>query len=700
MSTTLTGPVTSIFEKASVREIFFDKDDDLKLGQLDQRERPPVSNPNQSCNTNLFFGFFFDGTRNNYAKAEASKSHSNVARLYDCFPGQSVHGVLPKSTDWKYHPTRYNHFFRVYIPGVASPFKEVGDSGEGMIKTLGGAMGAGGEARIVWALLQAINNVHRYFFNDPLLSTTEAMTIAKTVTLTRMARQFMTRNDPSGDNRIDLSFERPRITFEKILKRLHASVSQHWTRHGEKPAKIDPGIVGTIFISTFGFSRGATQARAFANWLDSLCRLDAAMRGEGTRSLGGFPVEFDFLGLFDSVASIGPGATTADSPILPTTHGHSAWADAEDSLRIPACINKCVHLVSGHELRRSFPLDSIAVEFTLPERSQEMVFPGVHSDLGGGYAPMEHGKGTDEHGADMLSRLPLLTMYRQARLAGVPLKLELADEVVQARFATTPRVIKDFNAYLAACTKTSGRITDIIREQAVLQMAWRYARRRSGPAPIHQAKNFLRASDFDKNDLESANKDFDDELRDFEQSVTDRGNRRPQAQKPGFDENYDNELEEIALNWPLPKLGADIMHFFDEYVHDSRAGFKLSGHDNEPDALAAVRRWSQHLDAAKQRHGIGLEGSNLDTPPDYGMNTNERIAAEEYDRTGKLPRYYTTGRESYSSFKSGYLRFRRIYGGSDRVLLSHWWPGTVDGTLGTRVAQQAKAPATQAHTSA
>lgn len=55
------------------------------------------------------------------------------------------------------------------------------------------------------------------------------------------------------------------------------------------------------------------------------------------------------------------------------------------------------------------------------------------------------------------------------------------------------------------------------------------------------------------------------------------------------------------------------------------------------------------------------------------MDADERAAAEEYDRTGKLPRYYAIGREPYSA-KSGYLRFRKIYGGSDTVLLSGTHP--------------------------
>jgi hypothetical protein len=49
-------------------------------------ERGPRELPikGDGCKTKLFFGFFFDGTKNNYVQAEAGKSHSNIARLYDC----------------------------------------------------------------------------------------------------------------------------------------------------------------------------------------------------------------------------------------------------------------------------------------------------------------------------------------------------------------------------------------------------------------------------------------------------------------------------------------------------------------------------------------------------------------------------------------------------------------------------------------
>jgi hypothetical protein len=168
MTSSLCGLIPVEFTKAANRhELFASKENNDYLRHFEAREQPKLGIPGESCKTNLFFGFFFDGTKNNYVLAEKTRTHSNVARLYDCFPGLSVAGVLPKSADWEYNPGRYTHFFKVYVPGVASPFKEVNDTGEGMDLTRGAGMGYKGEARIVWALIQTVNNVHRYFHKKP-----------------------------------------------------------------------------------------------------------------------------------------------------------------------------------------------------------------------------------------------------------------------------------------------------------------------------------------------------------------------------------------------------------------------------------------------------------------------------------------------------------------------------------------------------
>jgi hypothetical protein len=664
MSAALSTQAGPEFEYARKHDILFDGDERKTLRRLSSRETTSICSSKLSCDTNLFFGFFFDGTGNNYVAAENTKDHSNIARLYDCFPGMSVPGVLPKSTDWEYKPSEYKHFFRVYIPGVGTKFPEVKDSGAGIDKLIGGASGSWGERRIIWALTQAINNVHRFFLGSVLISPSETEKLFRTLTLTKSTRWLVEgRSGSSADILDSAAGTLTKYVLSGMLTRLHQAVAQHWLdKRTGKPAKKDPGIVKTIYISIFGFSRGATQARAFANWLQTLCRLDAQLCGAKQMSLGGFPVVFDFLGVFDTVASIGMGNGVA------ALNGHGAWADAEDSLRVPPGM-KCLHLVAAHELRRSFPLDSISVNGAIPEGSWEVVVPGVHSDIGGGYCPREQGRGAHPNGDDMLSRIPLIMMYKQARLSGVPLKLELATESTKAKFAVTNAAIQAFNAYLDTCKEKQGPLHRIIREQARKQIEWRVHRSVSGKAPLYNSSSFLRASAFHQNELHSAALDFDDEIKAFRawmQSMPPHF--KPSLQRPGFGDLHHAEWEEIATFWhALSEPCTATVELFDNYVHDSRASFRLSGPTNEKEMheylRERIRKREQEMAVANRMYGY------------RALTPDEERATDEYAKTRKIPRFWVGGREPWDrSFgmlsRAGYLRYRKIYSGSDTALIS------------------------------
>ncbi|SDC91684.1 Uncharacterized alpha/beta hydrolase domain [Massilia sp. PDC64] len=679
MSASLSPPVDEEFALASDDQIFFSRELRRKIQvQFESREQPATAAPGKSCTTNLFFGFFFDGTKNNYEQAELTKNHSNVARLYDCYPGLSVPGVLPPSTDWTNNPSRYTHFFRVYIPGVASPFPQVGDVGTWWQSKSGAGAGGLGDYRIAWALIQAVNNVHRYFLKAPLISPAEAKELSRKLVLNKVTRALLDDSKTKTGKLSNLEQETPK-EFEAMLRRLHAAVSKHWPDEKTgKPAKSDPGIVKTIYVSVFGFSRGATEARVFVNWLSSLCKLDAKVRGKtGGKSLGGFDIQFDFLGLFDTVASVG----LANS--FGIFDGHGFWADAEESLRIPPGI-KCLHLVAAHELRRSFPVDSISVKGVLPEGCEEIVVPGVHSDVGSGYCPSEQGRGCDPGGADMLTRIPLLMMYKAARLNGVPLKLELANSVAKERFAIKPEVIKAFNAYIATCSEKHGPIHRIMREQARKQIEWRLVRRVVGTTPIQKSGSFARASTFDQNDLYSAACEFEEEIKAFMQWLAGKGNGfRASMQAAGFGNSHAAEWEEIATWWSrAPVVSPAVVEFFDNYVHDSRAWFKIvpGNPDNEKDMRDKLDAWvrrrkevANHNAVRSQFHGRG--SSVYQMHADDGLTEDQRRARDEYEKTGRIPRFVTEGREPWGTPSdlvrcAGYLRFRKIYGGSDSDLLS------------------------------
>jgi len=688
----LCGEIGNNFSKATHYNEFFSEESRLKMAKFDKLQQAEKGNASNGCNTNLYFGFFFDGTKNNYVAAEETKTHSNIARLYDCYPGRSVPAVLPPSTNWKYTPERYKHFFRTYIPGVATEFTQVGDSGTGSQQTMGAATGYLGEARITWALVQAINHVHSYFYNNPLFSPDEVKSYAGSITLNADNLQKMSPPDGLASIMPESNLTiRNRKIFEEMLARLHAAVSQHWVdKKTGRPAKIDGGIVQKIHISIFGFSRGATQARAFTNWLMALCKLDAHLSGKrGVMSLGGFEIALDFLGIFDSVASIGTGNTLGNSYVGKLFDGHGAWADAEVSLRIPNNI-PCLHLVAAHELRRSFPLDSVSVAGAIPSNCTEVVFPGVHSDLGCGYAPGEQGRGKSPDGNDMMARIPLLVMYRSARLAGVPLKLELANANVQQRFDVSAETINAFNSYIAATRTDANSLTAIMRDQQNFQMQWRLLRQTKSGESLEKTLSFRRASTFDKNDLHSANMEFDAEIAEFNRWLNSKKkNFRPVVQDPGFDNDYEDEWEEIARWWgSAPELKPAVIDFFDEYVHDSRAWFKPvpGNYDNEREMTEQLKKWeakrlktiSDNAAMEKKvadynkrisRGQAPLQGLQFEPVPD-GLTDIQRQAAEEFGRTGVYPRMINAGREPFLLSRGGYLRYRKIYAGADSKLIS------------------------------
>ncbi|MFC0253256.1 T6SS phospholipase effector Tle1-like catalytic domain-containing protein [Massilia consociata] len=688
MTAKLCPMIPAEFVEAQNSDKFFGKDGMNTIRRIwEVREFFTAKNPDKSCESNLFFGFFFDGTKNNYREDERTNGFSNIAHLYDCYPGNGVRYVLPESSDWQHEIEKYSHFFKVYIPGVASPFGHVNDTGAGNDLTLGAAMGWLGERRIIWALVQAINNVHRFILKEALVGPDELKKIFPKITLDKKARSLMVGPNPAlrrNDRHIGeiTSDGAARVQFEVLLKRLHAVSSNHWPdKKTGKPKKIDPAIIKNIYISIFGFSRGATQARAFTNWLQSLCKLDAQLAGRGAdMSLGGFNVQFDFLGIFDTVASVGGGNTLGNAPVGTYLDGHGAWADAEDSLRIP-CGLKCLHLVAAHEIRRSFPVDSISVGGSVAGQCEELVLPGAHSDVGGGYCPREQGKGSDLLGSDMMSRIPLLLMYKSARLSGVPFKLELANEIARKRFAVDPRVIQHFNAYLSNCIEKQGPLHRLMREHARKYIEWRLLRRIAGKESLQRIGSFSRASNFHQNDLHSAAVEFEEELKRFAGWLGEKGKKFvPQAQKMGFGNEVEAEWEEIARWWGKPSsLSPEAVRFFDDYVHDSRASFKLLGPDSESKQHEELREWLRRKKIASDINsahsamgggGLGVDmGINIAVSD--GLNTVQRRAVDEYSTTKKIPRMVNSGREPWKApVYAGYLRYRKVYGGADNVLLS------------------------------
>jgi Uncharacterized alpha/beta hydrolase domain (DUF2235) len=325
--------------------------------------------PSHTCQQRLKLSFYFDGTGNNRDADTPTYEHSNVARMFFARKDDSAAEGI----------------YSFYVPGLGTYFMDINDRGE----TYGKGFGSRGEDRLQWAL--------------------------------------------------------------KKLQERRAMA--------HKLCGID--------IAVFGFSRGAALARAFANRVQALCEADG-----GSWVLKGTKVAVDvyFMGLWDTVASTGlpksvnnqsklgligdqvhdwwygdggyepavrmqerdvrtiaygqPGADPAPAHLYSWADGHAAWGS---EMEIPPIVSGGAHMMAGHEIRNSFPVDSTLKGNTRPAafEGQEFVYPGVHSNVGGGYRPGEGGRSVRK--GQQLSLITLRVMYDKARAAGVPLN-DLNDE--------------------------------------------------------------------------------------------------------------------------------------------------------------------------------------------------------------------------------------------------------------------------------
>ncbi|EKI0252045.1 type VI secretion system tube protein Hcp [Enterobacter asburiae] len=135
-------------------------------------------------------------------------------------------------------------------------------------------------------------------------------------------------------------------------------------------------VVDTLLFDIFGFSRGAAAARHFANRVQAEDRaiINAISAGIGKISYRGAPAgKTRFLGIMDTVAAVG----TLTNGLNP----HSADTGNVDIRLRPGMAEKVFHITAQHECRYNFALNSIAPAWP------ELILPGAHSDIGGGYLP-------------------------------------------------------------------------------------------------------------------------------------------------------------------------------------------------------------------------------------------------------------------------------------------------------------------------
>ncbi|MGF6573011.1 hypothetical protein ABH945_005132 [Paraburkholderia sp. GAS333] len=347
----------------------------ISAATRDVPKAPPTAT--QDCSDVVHLAYFFDGTGNNRDADTAGQRWSNVARLFDAAMTDPSKGI-----------------YRFYISGVGTPFNsEVAwvDKPDVWLEDtgfFGGAFGAGGDRRLVdgedrmnQALRQALVTNAKKMGGD--------------------VKPYVEKNKNAS------------------LEDMNKTIGAH-------------RLIKVINISVIGFSRGAALARAFVNMLVGKCK----KQGDVSLTLNGFPVRFNFLGLFDTVASFGLPAHNITLPL------------ERRDLRIPSCVERCVHYIAANELRYSFPVDLIREDGRYQGGWTEKVYPGVHSDIGGGYGP-------DEQDVDgNYARIPMTAMHQEALKAGVRLwsltEIKRTLSPIFDRFSIKPETQKNYQRYLAA----------------------------------------------------------------------------------------------------------------------------------------------------------------------------------------------------------------------------------------------------------
>jgi len=491
-----------------------------------------------TCSSQLFVGIFFDGTDNNrqrdYLECPVEKRrHSNIVRLFHTYRDEYENG-----------------YFRIYIPGVGTKFPEIGDSGKSWDSMAGSAAAWKGEDRIIWALLQVLNAPHRFACRNAYLIPND------------QAKAIVDNTASSAT--------------PGAMRHLILNTWQDKLAAALKDRK--PGVE-QINLSVFGFSRGAAQARTFVNWLLEVCKPEG-----GGWTLAGIPFRVQFLGIFDTVASVGV-ANLFDNGVLA---GHQGWADNTQDIH-PA-VEQCVHFVAGHEIRACFPLDSVRINSHYPDNAVEVMYPGSHSDVGGGYAPGELGVSPTPE--TFMATIPAANMYHEALKAGVPLKAwENLLERFRSDLTPSPETVAAFNAYLHAAGLASGSVEEMGQRHMSLYFSYRFKHR----GDFFQHAPYAAASTRDQSYLKRTQDCLIERLSSLT-PVADLTKPRSMRQKvalaPDFDPGKSAHLQEtmlkaagmqpslpdkhtiaVAKRIDVQALTPDIERFFEHYLHDSMAGF-------------------------------------------------------------------------------------------------------------------------------
>ncbi len=525
----------------------------------------------------IHVGVFFDGTNNNKKRDQLDVleknpeafnkcSHSNVVVLHDAFKDD------PK-----------NGYYRIYVPGVGTPFEKI----EEMTETPDGkAKATGGDARINWALVQLLNAMHRAIHDDELLvDDSEAG---------RLATKQPLHVASTGPN-----MPGKRVYFVGRATGLDAEPGGKLGELKKALQSKSPKKLVQVNLSVFGFSRGAAQSRAFCHFLHHLLLKEK----NGSYTLADVPFRIQFLGLFDSVASVG----LADSS--PFWRGLGGWANG--TLDIVPSVERTVHLCAAHEIRINFPLSTGRQrDNKYPPNCVEKVYPGAHSNVGGGYDPGCQGKAKDAR-AKLLSQMPLLDMYNEARLSAVPLlsttellKVDGGKNTV-ADLEIDKESITLFNAYREWSARSGVGGSIEAAQHGHMQLYWRW--RLMHMNNVSKLPSYQRALEQDRIDMRESDADFASDV------AAALGQKRMEADLAQTEplsagtsalstaqKDFLRIYQEFSANAPASKLPVAINRFFDELVHDSHASFYMVGPVTAFDRKEKIKQIGQKVEITRR----------------------------------------------------------------------------------------------------
>lgn len=493
------------------------------------------------CETLVQIGVFFDGTGNNAEADEERLALSNIARLFDSYAEENARGTA-----------------KIYIPGLGTKFIRIGEAGE---STFGGAFGTGGEGRLLIAMCSVIDNLHYIIFKERWASREAINAICCPGRPSRSNRRLLETFGLSDSlNGTDQSHKR-----DFFLQQISELRQKLTLRSGP--------TVKEIMLDIFGFSRGAATARVFCHWIQQVTR---------GGKIAGIPLRFRFLGLMDTVASVGvwDGVTNA---IFNRTGGHTDWAIPEHMLILPE-VKNCIHMVAMHEIRKNFPLDQVAVGDVMPENCHEFAYPGSHSDVGGGYAPgdlgVAMGHSLEDGDSRKLSQIPLNHMFECAVAAGTPMSKRGA--VGESKlFEISPAMEAAFKKFIQLSPQGKQRLSDWMLPYLI----WRW-KTREAYASLDHVRN---AKGEDLGYLMAGHASFKQDgarlglFGDLERSMAFVKEARANNHSCWLDTAYqptemaahDRDAWEVwhRVTTAKPTV-AELDNFFDRFVHDSMAGFR------------------------------------------------------------------------------------------------------------------------------